>query len=198
MRIEVIDNFLFEEDFNYLKNIKLDKIEDDQIKIYSNKIDKMGNILNTCLNYEIIKRLQKNYHLKLIEILEKLFPKKKDLYDYSEFFIVKTGKNYKFPIHDNIPEKLLSGVVYLSPKINTGTIFYENKKGDGKKIIEWKQNRAIFFARKEQETWHSYEGDGVSSRVALVYNLMTKRIKEVYKVENKNFFLSKLKRKLNL
>jgi len=67
----------FEEDFNYLKNIKLDKIDDDQIKIYSNKIDKMGNILNTCLDYEIIKRLQKNYYFKSVEILEKLFPKKK-------------------------------------------------------------------------------------------------------------------------
>ena len=48
-------------------------------------------------------------------------------------------------------------------------------KGANKRIIEWKQNRAVFFSRNERETWHSYEGDGSSNRIALVYNLMTKK-----------------------
>ena len=63
------------------------------------------------------------------------------------------------------------------------------KKGSEKKTIEWKPNRAVFFSRKENETWHSYEGDGLNNRVALVYNLMTKRIREVYKAENKIIYL---------
>ena len=72
--------------------------------------------------------MQKNYHDQAIDILRELNPKKLDLYDYSEFHIIVTGKNYKFPIHDDTPNKLLSGVIYLKPNKNTGTIFYSNKK----------------------------------------------------------------------
>ena len=130
-------------------------------------------------------------------MLKKLNPKKVNLYEYSEFSLIITGSNYKFPIHDDTPDKLLSGVIYLFPEKNTGTIFYENKKGENKKIIEWRQNRAVFFSRNEKETWHSYEGDGISNRVALVYNLMTKNLKDVYKVEKKNYFLGNLRYKIN-
>ena len=122
---------------------------------------------------------------------------KSKLYDYSDFTIIKTGKNYKFPIHDDTPNKLLSGVIYLYPKDNTGTIFYSNKNGDSKKIVEWKQNRAVFFSRVEKETWHSYEGDGYSDRIALVYNLMTYDVKSVYSIEKKNYFFGNLRWKVN-
>ena len=92
---------------------------------------------------------------------------------------------------------MLSGVIYLKPNNNNGTIFYKNKRGDGKKEIEWKTNRAVFFSRAERATWHSYEGDGISNRVALVYNLMTKNLKKVYKVEGKNYLLGNLRYKIN-
>ena len=62
-------------------------------------------------------------------------------------------------------------------------MFYKNKKGDNKKTIPWEKNRAVFFSRKERETWHSYEGDGKSDRIALIYNLMTNNIRDVYKIE---------------
>ena len=71
------------------------------------------------------------------------------------------------------------------------------QKGDDKKIIDWKINRAIFFSRSEKETWHSYEGDGKSNRIVLVYNLMTNKIKDVYKAENKNYLLGNLRFKIN-
>ena len=51
------------------------------------------------------------------------------------------------------------------------------------KTVGWKINRAVFFSRVERETWHSYKGDGQSNRIVLVYNLMTNRIKDVYKAE---------------
>ena len=91
----------------------------------------------------------------------------------------------------------MSGVIYLKPEKNSGTIFYDNKKGDGKRIIDWKINRAVFFSRIERETWHSYKGDGNSNRIALVYNLMTNRIKEVYTIEKKSYFIGQLRYKLN-
>ena len=61
----------------------------------------------------------------------------------------------------------------------------------------WVKNRAFFFSRIERETWHSYQGDGMNSRVTLVYNLMTRRIKDVYKIEKKNYFFGSLRWKLN-
>ena len=91
----------------------------------------------------------------------------------------------------------LSGVIYLSPENNSGTIFYNNKKGQNKTEIDWKLNRAVFFSRKERETWHSYEGDKKNDRVALVYNLMTTKIKKVFKIENKNYFIGNLRWKLS-
>ena len=142
-------------------------------------------------------RLHKNYHDKAINILNELNPSKVNLYDYSEFLICETGYNYKFPIHDDIPNKLLSGVIYIKPEKNIGTKFYKNKKGDEGKEIEWKQNRGVFFAREERQTWHSFEGDGKLNRIVLIYNLMTNNIKEVNKIENKNYFFSQVRNKIN-
>ena len=100
-------------------------------------------------------------------------------------------------IHSDTPNKLLSCVVYLDPLENNGTFLYADKKGNGKKEIKWKKNRALFFSRKENDSWHSYEGNRNSLRIVLVYNLMTTRIKQVYKIENKSFYLGILKAKLN-
>ena len=112
------------------------------------------------------------------------------MFSYSDFSIVKTNKNSKFPIHDDAPNKLLSGVIFLYPQDNKGTIFYNNKSGEGKTEIDWKINRAVFFLRKERETWHSYEGDKKNDRIALVYNLMTyrKNIREICRIEKKIIF----------
>ena len=54
--------------------------------------------------------------------------------------------------------------------------------------MEWKVNRAVFFSRKERETWHSYEGDKHNDRIALVYNLKTTKIRAVYEIEKKTIF----------
>ena len=91
----------------------------------------------------------------------------------------------------------MSGVIYLKPEKNLGTVFYSNKKRDDRKEIEWKINRAVFFSRTENETWHSYEGDKISNRIALVYNLKTKRVKDVYKIEKKSYFFGQLRNKIN-
>ena len=64
-------------------------------------------------------------------------------------------------------------------------------------MVDWKVNRAVFFSRIEKETWHSYKGDGKSNRIALVYNLMTNKIKEVYNIEQKSYLLGQLRYKLN-
>ena len=197
MNLKILDNFLEKKDLDDISSIQLEKINKNEIRVYHNSIDKNNNTKVDCINSEILKRLHKNYHDKALSLLKELNPLKVKLYDYSEFHIIETGADYQFPIHDDTPNKLLSGVIYIRPEKNSGTIFYESKKGDGKKIIDWEINRAVFFSRIERETWHSYKGDGKSNRIALVYNLMTNRIKEVYNIEKKNYLLGQLRYKLN-
>ncbi len=198
MKIEILDNFLQENHLASLNSLKLDKIKANQIKVYHNQIKDEKVYKKTCINEELLKEINKSYHPKAVDILKKLNPEKLKLYDYSEFHIIETGANFVFPIHDDIPNKLLSGVVYLKPKNNSGTIFYENKNDTSKKeMVDWKINRAVFFSRTERSTWHSYQGDGISNRIVLVYNLMTYRIKDVFKIEKKNYFFGNLRYKLN-
>ena len=71
------------------------------------------------------------------------------MYDYSEFHIIETGSNCSFPIHDDTPNKLLSGVIYLKPNKNYGTSFFSTKNGKSKKTIPWKLNRAVFFFQEK-------------------------------------------------
>lgn len=198
MNLKIIDNFLDEKDYLALCSLKLKKIDHNSIQVYHNSVGKNNNVMQAdCINSETIIELNNRYHKKVINLLDELNPKKTKLYEYSEFHIVETGKDFIFPIHDDAPEKLLSGVIYLKPSINKGTIFYNNKKGEGSREIKWKTNKAVFFSREERNTWHSYEGDGKSNRLALVYNLMTTKIKEVYKIENKSFLIGQLRNKIN-
>ena len=197
-KIKIIDDFLNDDHFNELISIKLKKeVDKNKMQVYHNSIDKNFNTTSSTINSDLLVSLQKKYHSKAIEVLKELSPEKVKLYDYSEFVLIETGSNYKFPIHDDTSNKLLSGVIYIKPEINSGTLFYANKNGDKKKQIDWKINRAVFFSRKEQTTWHSFEGDGKSNRIALVYNLMTNRIKEVYKAENKNYLLGQFRFYIN-
>ena len=197
MNPKVIDNFLNEEDFNELCLLKLRQVKEDELSVYHNEINEKEEVKAECIGEKTVRRLFKNYHHKTINLLKELNPNKVDLYDYSEFHIIEAGSKFKFPIHDDTPNKLLNGVVYLKPEKNIGTIFYEDKQGNGRKEVEWKQNRAVFFSRAERETWHSYQSDGKCNRIALVYNLMTNNIKEVCKIEKKNYFISQFRYKIN-
>ena len=194
-KIKIVDDFLNEDDFNELCNLKIEKNSDEKFKMFHNEIS--GNeILKSSIDEKLLIKLSK-YHLKAMEILKELSPEKFNLYDYSDFLLILSDKNAKYPFHDDTPNKLLSGVIYLTPEKNSGTVFSNNRKGTNPEKVVWKQNRAVFFSRKERKTWHAIEGDGVSNRLVLVYNLNSNRLKEVYKAENKNYFFGNLRYKLN-
>ena len=69
----------------------------------------------------------------------------------------------------------MSGVIYLWPEINIGTIIYDNNKKNPKEI-KWKVNRAFVFSRKDKGSWHSYGSDGVTNRCAAIFTLRTKQL----------------------
>ena len=193
----IIDNFLSEELFNYLCSIQLNKVSDNEIFNHHNNISKNGVIESSCISNDKLKKLNAECHQKAISILEELSPEKVSLYDYSDFNIIETGKNYSFPIHRDHVNKLLSGVIYLYPEKNLGTILYDNKSGKNAIEIEWKQNRGFFFSRNEHSTWHSYKGDGNNNRIVLVYNLMTNNTKRVCEIEGLNYNFIKFRETIN-
>ena len=197
MEYKIIDNFISNNLFNNLSSLKLTPVRNDEIINHHNKFFKDGSAYCTCLDFETIKKLQYECHHKAIKILKEFAPNKVDLYEYSDFNIIETGKDYSFPIHRDEVNKLLSGVIYLNPTKNTGTILYENKKGRNPYEISWKQNRGFFFSRTEETTWHNYKGDGINNRIVLVYNLMTKNTKKVCEIDNLNYNSIRFREKVN-
>ena len=148
-KVKIIDNFLNQEDYKDLCNLKLDKDFNGDFKVYHNEINNNG-IIKSTIDEKLLKRIHKNYFSIATDILNEINPKKTKLYEYSDFTIIVTKKNSNFPIHDDTPNKLLSGVIYLYPNDNSGTIFYNDKNGSNKKIISWKPNRGVFFSRFEK------------------------------------------------
>ena len=193
---KIFENFLNIEDFNKLIKIDYGAVPDDGIKVFNNSIDSNGNVKNSIIEKNLLLQLNNNCHEKALNILKDLCPEKLNLYHYSEFHLIITGKNYKFPIHNDTLNKILSGVIYLYPGKNKGTIFHKSKKGEISFEVEWRQNRAVFFSRSKK-SFHSYGSDNKSNRVCLVYNLMTKDFKGVCKVEGLNLILEKIKSSIN-
>ena len=161
--VKIVDNFLNEKDYNELssldifKNVKKEK---DGFTVFHNEVNDDG-IIKSVLSADLILNIHKTYHKKAIKILKEICPEKVDLYEYSDLAVIVTDKNSKFPIHDDTPDKLLSGVIYLAPKKNSGTIFYNDKNGQDKTVVDWKVNRAVFFSRKERETGILMKGTSI-------------------------------------
>ena len=194
-KIDIIDNFLTEQDFRELLFIKLKDVSNNEKKVYHNRIFKNGIVESSCIEEKVIKRLHEKYYPTAIQILKKYAPEKVNLYEYSDFHIVITGRDFSFPIHPDTPNKLLSGVVYLAPEKNIGSFIYSSDKKENKHV-EWKQNRALFFSRTEK-TFHSYKSNGVSNRITLIYNLMTTNIRGVCKAEKTFYPYILFKQKIN-
>jgi len=194
-----IENFINNDDLKLLTFYAKNLNGKENIQVFHNEIDKNNKIYKSSISNDFLIKLNKTYCPKAIKILETLCPEKVKYFSYSDFTIIKTKKNQSFPIHDDTFNKLLSGVIYLYPSNNIGTFFYSNKKGDNKKVIKWKINKAVFFSRKERETWHSYAADNENDRITLVFNLMTKKnnLKNICKIEKKNYFFSKIRYLLN-
>ena len=58
-KVKVIDNFLKEEDFQELSNYAKSLANDDNIKVYHNKIDKNNIIIKSSINEKTLKRINK-------------------------------------------------------------------------------------------------------------------------------------------
>ena len=195
VKLEIIENFLSEADLYELQSIKLKETNYKEMNVYVNKI-KDNQVSGDGIEDESVKRLHQNYHSRAIEILKKLYPEKANLYEYSEFGITDTGPDYKFPIHNDTPNKLLSGVIYISPKIMLEQNFIAIKMEKMNLTLIGKQIGQFFF-QETKKSWHSFNGDKNEVRRVLIYNLMTSNVREVCKIEKINYFIVKLKHIIN-
>jgi hypothetical protein len=166
-RYIVEDNFFEAEDL-----IKIKSVIDSHEKLRDLNDD---NSIIINLNKDFGNYLIHKYENKMINYLNELNPKKNALYDYAEISITISGKNFNYPIHNDSLTKILSGVIYLWPEINIGTIIYDDNKKNPKEI-KWKVNRAFVFSRKDKGSWHSYGSDGVTTRCAAIFTLRTKKL----------------------
>ena len=199
----ILDNFFSDSEINFLNRCNISNQPSDKVSILyqlrifkDKKIEvKIGGDLSPQAK---IIAIHKKYENLFHSILSVLCPAKSKLIDFIEYALVATGKDYKYIIHDDIPAKLLSTVIYLKPEENMGTVIYpcpQYKLANGKIVfpsngvsIKWKTNRALIFSRIHERTWHSYQGDGKSNRLAFVINVGTDKVKEVMEIENSKEF----------
>ena len=76
LKIEIIDDFLSIEDLKKLQSLDLGKTPDKKMNVYVKKIDEKNNTSGTGMEDDTAIKLQKNYHSKAFQLLEKLNPKK--------------------------------------------------------------------------------------------------------------------------
>jgi hypothetical protein len=147
----------------------------NEIKIFQSRT---SDLKNSFISPDYLEELKLKYEPVAIEILKSLAPKKVSLFDFSSFQISITKKGATYPVHVDQPEKILSGVVYLSPTNSTGTFLHASEKDLHPFEVDWKVNRAFFFSRHPEFTWHSYRGDSRGDRITLVFNLMTRDLRK--------------------
>ena len=97
MQIEIIDNFLNKEDYEEILNLLPGPVEDNKTGHYHTRYEKDKIFKQNFLSDSMTQRLVKNYHDKVLKILDKLSPEKVKLYDYSDFSLIATGKKMNFP-----------------------------------------------------------------------------------------------------
>jgi len=216
-KYEIIDNFFENKDFNEImreiEKLNLEKIDGNHMFMANNRIYKDGSFKfinktfkrndykaptysnNISFSRELITKIHTRYFRILTSKLKEHYPEKLEIYDFSDLIISVTGKNKVFPPHYDHWEKILSVVIYLCPEKSIGTKLLISKNDKNSVEIEWKTNRALIFARKEDITWHTYNGDGIQNRICLVYNLCTLNSSAVHKIEGiylkflvRNFF----------
>ncbi|MBD2859466.1 hypothetical protein IB286_10665 [Spongiibacter sp. KMU-158] len=169
----VIDNFFTDEEFNEIKKHEHD-VSSSEVKIAHSLMRKNGEIKSDIFDKGFLKAIDEAYFPALQSILGVLSAKKTQYYEFSDFHLISTGPNYKHQIHDDIPKKLLSVVVYINPESNNGTFIHDGRYNEtpvGE--VEWKQNRAFIFSRLDRATWHSYAANEKDKRYCVIYNLNT-------------------------
>ncbi|WP_317932572.1 hypothetical protein [Halioxenophilus sp. WMMB6] len=169
----VIDNFFTDDEFAAIC-AKEKAVAGKEVNMAHSLIRKDGEIKSNTFDDEFLTKIDQSYRPYLLQFLAILSSNKTKLYEYSDFHLISTGPDYQHAIHDDIPKKLLSVVVYMAPEKNHGTFIHPDRNTqEPAGEVQWQRNRAFVFSRKDRKTWHSYSANGKANRFCVVYNLNT-------------------------
>ena len=163
----IIDNFFDEQSFSYVNDkVLARKKEYFQDKKRHMKVRDSGtyfhNVPDTFLHNYFSSNLTEDY-------LKSWFSTHRGYTNlHGEFDIKFSYKPHSWPIHDEVPEKVFSTVVYVAPQNNVGTIIFDkNKNFHG--AVSWVPNRAVVFAGLSDITWHCFGNWEKGNRITFDY-----------------------------
>lgn len=183
----IIDNFFGAEELKEIQHHE-PRVAGKEIKILRSTIRKTGEVESEIFDSSFLNEINHKYLPPLQDILGIFSERKKEIYDYTDFHLISTGPDYEHKIHDDVPRKLLSVVVYINPENNNGTFIHRGKYAKSPAgEVEWRQNRAFIFSRLERKTWHSYAADKINKRYCVIYNLGTYKTYKAHLAE-RNYF----------
>ena len=184
---KIIDNFLDDSIFNKLNQISsllLNKYGSSDIHGGVYPITQLLDDLNEDLIKEIMS-VNVNLLSNAKNILNSFpkFRKYESYYSIPSFTILKPNLG-DFPIHHDKITKSLSIVIYLYPKISTGTKLYKlDSEASLDYTTTWKPNSALVFCGISNETWHTF-GTTEYPRITLNFSLQHNIFKDIKVLNN--------------
>jgi hypothetical protein len=179
----IVDDFLDQEDLDNLlveadNILDLAGVPEDRHQLLVNfdyKTKKssislrVGQKINVEYSSEEIANIPSKYKDKLVKLYRSLTGKVPN-YKQVLMELMICNRQFSYKIHDEIPQKVLSTVTYLSKDDNHGTTMYRSKEDDYSnpvKTVDWKQNRCFVFAGQKDKTWHAFGSNGENTRITL-------------------------------
>lgn len=130
----IVDNFLPQTLYDALMSEALQENGWVFVDNCGNRYKKFEKPLNSC------------YVDKIEQAYKKVLNLKQELVFSAG--LVKCEPGYTYPVHADHSAKVISSVVYLAPKKNTGTLF--NVEGE----VAWKENRLVSWENTGQLHWY--------------------------------------------
>lgn len=154
----VADDFFEPRDYEFLCRLLLDQKPNDTVTIDKSSYNLSRRVLCSQHKDSDIRRIFLTYLPPLVSCLAQLAPERLPKLSTIDLDLSVTNKDHEYSVHTDIPDKLLSVVIYMHPKEGVGTLLYDTEQRLTD-TVPWKQNRALIFSRTE-ESWHSYRGNG--------------------------------------
>jgi len=173
----VIDDFLDREDYYTVLQEALDIFENIDIHMSPSPIERNHGIY--IVREGVFNNLARKYEDLLRGMLDESLPIR-EYYDLS----VKANLTYAapgadYPIHYEVPSKILATNTYIWPQMGNGTKLYKSDKSYfapvHAKTIDWEPNRSFCFIPQDDVTWHSYDNPFDETRIVLLIGLVDEK-----------------------
>ena len=150
----VVDDFLDQETYDYLVSNR-EQFPYTFLDRHKKKFEKVGYFF------------EEQYDARVLGAINAAVVKaigKHELTVVSE--IVRCEPEYKYPTHNDHPDKLYTIVTYLHPEQGNGTFLVSDEIGEPETEVVWKPNRALIF-KQNPNAPHYYLNDTKENRYTI-------------------------------